>query len=151
MVKDKMIQNDSVEVCSQNTQHHCFLIIYKRCGKSHTHTGKRHCFSQFHVEIFVHDLCHNIQSARGCISVKKNAQSYADDQDIAENIQLLTIGHGTEIRKNLFEQTKKQRKHDAGINSLYTKLFTAGKKTDDQQYHIQDHRDRRKRKRHKVG
>lgn len=50
-----------------------------------------------------------------------------------------------------FEQTKKQRKHDAGINSLYTKLFTAGKKTDDQQYHIQDHRDRRKRKRHKVG
>ena len=72
-------------------------------------------------------------------------------QDIAENIQLLTVGHGTEIRKNLFEQTKKQRKHDAGINSLYTKLFTAGKKTDDQQYHIQDHRDRRKRKRNKVG
>ena len=103
------------------------------------------------MQIFVHDLCNDVQTAGGCISVKKNAQSYADDQDIAENIQLLTVGHGTEIRKNLFEQTKKQRKHDAGINSLYTKLFTAGKKTDDQQYHIQDHRDRRKRKRHKVG
>ena len=99
MVKDKVIQNHSIKVCSQNTQHHCLLIIYHRCGKSHTHTGKRHCFSQFHVEIFVHNLCHNIQTTGGCISVKKNAQSYADDQGIAENIQFLTVGHGAKIRK----------------------------------------------------
>ena len=63
MVKNKMVQNDSVKIRSQNTQNYCLFIIHKRRGKCHAHTGKGHGFSKLHVKIFVHDLRYDIQSA----------------------------------------------------------------------------------------
>ena len=63
MVKNKMIQNDSVKLRSQNTQNYCLFIVDKCRGKCHAHTGKRHGFSKFHVEILIHDLRYDIQSA----------------------------------------------------------------------------------------
>ena len=43
------------------------------------------------MKIFIHDLCDNIQSTGRGIPVKENAQTYTDDQNIAENIQFLTV------------------------------------------------------------
>ena len=63
IIKNKMIQNDSVKLRSQNTQNYCLLIVDKRRGKCHAHTGKGHGFSKLHVEILIHDLRHDIQSA----------------------------------------------------------------------------------------
>ena len=40
MIKNKMIQNNSVKIRSQNTQDYCFFIIHKRRRKCHAHTGK---------------------------------------------------------------------------------------------------------------
>ena len=91
IVKNKMIQNDSVEIGTQDTQHHRFLIIYQCCGQCHTHTGERHSLTQFHMEIFIHDLRHNIQSSGRCIPVEQNAESHADHQNIAQYIQFLTV------------------------------------------------------------
>ena len=94
------------------------------------------------MQVFIHDFCDNIQSTGRGIPVKENAQTYTDDQNIAENIQLLTVGHGTKIRKDFFKYSKKDREHDAGIYGFYTKFPTAGKKADNQKYDIQNHRDR---------
>ena len=103
------------------------------------------------MQVFIHDLCDNIQSTGRGIPVKENAQTYTDDQNIAENIQFLTVGHGTKIRKDFFKYSKKDREHDAGIYGFYTKFPTAGKKADNQKYDIQNHRDRRQRKWDEVG
>ena len=42
MIKNKIIQNDSVKVSTEKAQHNGFFVINQRCGKRHAHTGKRH-------------------------------------------------------------------------------------------------------------
>ena len=151
VVKNKMIQHKAVKIGSKNTQHNRFLIIHQCCGKSHAHSGQGHCLSQFHVEILIHDLCHNIQPAGGCISIKKNTKSHTDHQDIGKHIQLLAAGHRTHIRKYPLKQTNKYRQHNACINRFYSKLSSTGDKTYDQKYHIQNHSNCRQGKWYKIG
>ena len=95
------------------------------------------------MQIFVHDLGNDVQSAGRGIAVKKNTESDADNQNIAEYIQFLAVGHGTKIREDSFKYSKKDGEHDAGINCFYSEFFAAGDKTNDQKYDIQDHGDRR--------
>ena len=102
------------------------------------------------MQIFVHDLCYDIKPTGRGISVKKNAQANADNKDITQHIQLLTVAHRSKIRKNFFKNSEKNRKHNAGVNGLYSKFFSAGKKADDQKNNIQDHGDCRQRKRDKI-
>ena len=54
----------------KHTQYHCLFIVHKCRRQRHTHPGQRHRFSQIHVQIFVHNLRHNIQPARRCIAIK---------------------------------------------------------------------------------
>ena len=103
------------------------------------------------MQIFVHDLCYNVQSPGGSISVKKNAQSNADNQDIAENIQFLTVGHRAKIREDFFKKPQKNRKHDTGVDGFYPEFPSTGKEADDQKNYIQDHGDGRQRQWYKVG
>ena len=151
VIKNKMIQNNSVKIRSKDTQNYRFLVVNECCRQSNTHTGQRHGFSKLHMKIFIHDLCYNIKSAGRSISVKKNAESHTDYQCIAQNIQLLTVCHRAKIRKDFFKQSKKNRKHNTGVNSFYAKFSSAGKKANDQKYYIQNHGDGGKRQRYKVG
>lgn len=84
------------------------------------------------MQIFVHDLGNDIQTAGGCIAIKKNAESYADNQNITENIQLLAVGHRAKIRKDFFKQSEEQREHNAGVDGFYAKFLSTGDKTNDQ-------------------
>ena len=102
------------------------------------------------MQIFVHDLGNDIQSAGGGIAIKKNAESNADDQNIAEYIQFLAVGHGTKIREDFFEYSKKDREHDAGVNCFYSEFLATGDKSNDQEYNVQNHGDRRQWQWYKV-
>ena len=98
-----MIQHDAVEISAQNAQDHRFLIIDQRCGKRYAHPRQRHGFSQFHVQVLVHDFRHDIQPAGGRVAVEQNAQPDADHQDIAHHVQLLTASHRASLREQLFK------------------------------------------------
>ena len=77
-----MIQHNTVKVCTKHTQYDRFFII-DQCGrKCHTHSRDGHRFSQFDMKIFIHDLCHDIQSAGRCIHIKLDAESEAYNQNI---------------------------------------------------------------------
>ena len=91
------------------------------------------------MQIFVHNLCHDVQSAGRCISVKKNTQTYADYQNVAEHIQFLTVGHGTKIRKYFFKKADKQWQNNTCVNRFYAKFTSTGEEANDQKHNIQDH------------
>ena len=93
MIKNKMIQNNSIKIRSKNTQDYRFFVVNECCRQGNAHTGQRHSFSKLHMKIFIHDLCYNIKSAGRSISVKKNTESHTDYKCIAQNIQLLTVCH----------------------------------------------------------
>ena len=63
VVEDEMIQHNAVEVSTKNAQHHGLFIVDKGSGKRHAHSRKGHGLAQFHVQILIHDLCHDIQPA----------------------------------------------------------------------------------------
>ena len=151
MIKNKMIQNNSIKIRSKNTQDYRFFVVNECCRQGNTHTRQRHGFSKLHMKIFIHDLCYNIKSAGRSISVKKNTESHTDYKCIAQNIQLLTVCHRTKIREDFFKKSKKNRKHDTGVDGFYTKFSSAGKKADDQKYYVQNHGDGGKGQRYKVG
>ena len=65
-----MIQHDPIEVRSENTQYNRLFVIDERGRKCYAHSGQRHCLSKFHMQIFIHDLRHNIQTAGRRIPVK---------------------------------------------------------------------------------
>ena len=150
VVEDEMIQHDAVEVSTKNAQHHRLFIVDKGGRERHAHARKRHGLAQLHVQVLVHDLCHNIQPAGGCVAVEQNAQTHADHQNIAQHIQFLTIGHGAKIREQPLEKPQKYRQHHAGIHGFCSKLPAAGEKTDDEQHGIQHHSNSRKWQRHKI-
>ena len=85
------------------------------------------------MQIFIQDLCHDVQTAGRGIAIKQNAQSDADNKDVTQNIQLLTAGERSVCRKNLFKQCQKQWQQNAGIDGLRSKFFSAGEKADDEQ------------------
>ena len=45
VVEDKVIEHDTVEVSSEDTQDNGLFVIDKRGRKSYTHAGEGHCFS----------------------------------------------------------------------------------------------------------
>ena len=151
VIKDEMVQHDAVEVSTEDTQHHGLFIVDQGRGKRHTHSRQRHGFSQFHVQVLVHDLCHDIQPAGGCIAVEQNTQPDADHQNIAQHVQLLTAGHRAELREQLFKQPQKHRQQHTGVYGLCAKFSAAGKEPDDEKHDVQDHRNDRQGQRHKIG
>ena len=44
------------------------------------------------MQVFVQDLCHDVQTAGGGVAVEQNAQTDAHDEDVTQHIQLLTAG-----------------------------------------------------------
>ena len=94
-----MIQNDAVEIRAENTQNDGFLIIDERRGQRDAHTGQGHGPAQIHAQVFIQDLCHDIQPTGRGVPVKENAQADADHQNVAKHIQLLTVGHRAKIRE----------------------------------------------------
>ena len=93
------------------------------------------------MQVFVHDLGDDVQPARRGVAVEQDAQPHADDEDVAQHVQLLAVGQGAEVREEPLEQADKRREHDAGVDRLGTELPPAGQKPDDEQHDIQNHRD----------
>ena len=149
--KNKVIQKKSVKIGTKNAENNRLFIIHKRCRKSYAHPGKRYGLSKLHMQIFIHNLCHNIQSPGGCIPVKKNTATCARSQNVADYIQLLASGHGLISRKSFFIYSQKNRKHNACIYGFYSKFFSTGQKTNNQKHHIHNHGNCGKRQRYKVG
>ena len=151
VVEDEIIQNDSVEIGAENAQHHRLFVVDEGGGKRHAHARQSHGAPQIHAQVFVQDFGHDVQPARGRVAVEEDAQADAHRQHIAQHVQLLTVRHGGEIRKQRLEKPEEQGQHDAGVHGLDPEFPAAGEKADDQQRDVQDHRDRRQRKRHKIG
>ena len=141
LVEDEMIQHDAVQVGTQNAQHHGFAVIEEGGGKSDAHAGGGHGLSQLDVQIFVHDLRHDIQAAGGGVPVEQNRQAHADGEDIADHIQGHVPGEGGIIRQKLLEQPDEKGQKNRGIHGFCAELPAAGEKSHQEKGHIQRHRE----------
>ena len=63
-----------------------------------------------------------VQPARRGVAVEQDAQPQADDEDVAQHVQLLAVGQGAEVREEPLEQADKRREQDAGVDRLGTEL-----------------------------
>ena len=149
--EDKMIYKQSAEIGGKHTDDHDFFVIEEGRRESNQHSGSRHSLAQLHAKIFVHQLCHNIQTAGGCITGKYKGQTNADNQNITDSIQQGILGNGLKSRKQNLIHTQKSRKQHGGIYRLYTKLRSDQKKTDDQKAHIQKEGNNRNRERNQIA
>ena len=95
VVKNEMVQNNAVEIRAEDAQHHGLLVVDQRCRQRHAHAGQRHGPAQLHAQVFVQDLCHDIQPAGRRVAVEQDAQADADHQNVAQHVQLLAAGQWT--------------------------------------------------------
>ena len=131
--KDKVIHDQTAEIGGQNTEYHSLLVIAEGRGKGYQHTGQGDGLTDFHVKKFVHQLCHNVQTAGGCVAGEKNGLTDADDQNIADNIQKRIAGNGQVVGKQNFQQTQEARHNQRSINGFYAELGPDQKIADNQQ------------------
>lgn len=75
------------------------------------------------------------------LRLNRMLRPHADDEDVAQHVQLLAVGQGAEVREEPLEQADKRREQDAGVDRLGTELPPAGQEPDDEQHDIQNHRD----------
>ena len=103
--KDEMSQHHTVQICSEDAQYHRLLVIDQRRAQGYQHAAEAHSPAEIHVQVSVHDLCHNVQPSRGGVPIEQNAQPDAHYKDIAGHIQGRIPGKGTVIRQQKLEQT----------------------------------------------
>ena len=130
VVKDKMIQHQTVEIGSQYAENNGLFVVDQRRRQRHAHTGKRHCPPQIHMQVLVHNLGNDIQPSGRSIAVKQDAQPYADHQNVTQHIQLLAVGQRTDVWENALQHTDEKRQQNAGVHGFGAKLAPAGQKAD---------------------
>ena len=149
--ENEMIHHDAAKVGAQNAEHHRFGIVAQRGSQSHRDTGNGHGFSHIHLQILVHDFCHNIQATGGGILGEQNGKTHAHQQNIADHIQQRILGNGLKIRKQQFKYTQNQRHQHGAIYRFDAKFRPHQQKADDQQTDIHDHGNGGNRQRNKVA
>jgi hypothetical protein len=91
----------------------------------------------------VHNLCHDIKTARRSIAQKQESHRYADDNDVAKHVKQRVIRQGLKIGKHPLKHADERGNYNGGVNGFCTKLRTNEDKPDNEEQYVDDEVDKK--------
>ena len=149
--ENEMIHDHTAKVCTQQAENDSLAIIAKCGGQSHGNTGIGHCLTQINSQVFVQDLCDDVQATGRCVPGEQNCQTDAYHQNIADHIQQRILGDGLEVGEDPFKDTHDQRHQNGAVDRLGAKLRTNENEANDQKTYVHDQGDGGNRERNEVA
>ena len=118
---DKVVQNETAEVSGQGADDHGLEIVGKVGACDGHKTSDDDGFSEVHMEIFVHDLRDNVETAGRGVRVKEDGLSVADHDDHGNHVQSDISGRGYRTREQKLEHEEQCRQQDGDKDDLCPK------------------------------
>ena len=150
IAENEIIQGDAAKIRAQDTEYHSLLVIAEGRAQGHQDAGGGHRLAQLHSQELVHQLRHDVQTAGGGIGGEQLAQTHADHQDVADDVDQRIPGQGLKIREQPLKDADGSRQQHGTVDGFHTKLRTDQKKADGQKAHVHDHGDQRCRQGDKL-
>ena len=135
--EDKVVYNNSAEIRADHAEDDGLLVVAESGGKSDNHPGDGHRLSEIHAQVAVHQLRHDVQTARGGITGEKKCQTDADRKDVADRIDERIGGERLKIRERDFVHAHNGGKQDGGIHGFDAEFRADQKESDQQKDHVQ--------------
>ena len=118
---NEVVQNETAEVSGQGSDDHGLEIVGKVGACDGHKTSDDDGFSEVHMEIFVHDLRDNVETAGRSVRVKEDSLSVADHDDHGDHIHSDISGRGYRTREQKLEHEEQRRKQEGDKDDLCPK------------------------------
>lgn len=115
---DKVVQDEAAEVGGQGADDHGLEVVGKVGACDGHKTSDDDGFSEVHMEIFVHDLRDNVETAGRSVGVKEDSLSVADHDDHSHHVQGDISCGRTRIWEQDLEHKEKRRQQDGDKDDL---------------------------------
>lgn len=115
---NEVVQNETAEVSGQGADNHGLEIVGKVGACDGHKTSDDDGFSEVHMEIFVHDLRDNVETAGRSVRVKEDSLSVADHDDHSDHVQSDISRRGYRTREQKLEHEEKRRQQDGDKDDL---------------------------------
>ncbi len=115
---DKVVQDEAAEVGGQGADDHGLEVVGKVGACDGHKTSDDDGFSEVHMEIFVHDLRDNVETAGRSVRVKEDSLSVADHDDHSHHVQGDISCGRTRIWEQDLEHKEKRRQQDGDKDDL---------------------------------
>ena len=129
---DKVVQDEAAEVGGQGADDHGLEVVGEIGACDGHHSGDNDGLSEIHVEVLVHDLRDNVETAGRGVGVKEDGLSVADHNDHADYVQGDVPRRRSRIREGGFKYEEKYREQDGDKDDLCPEsLIDKEKRQDD--------------------
>ena len=118
---NEVVQNETAEVSGQGADDHGLEVVGEIGACDGHKTSDDDGFSEVHMEIFVHDLRDNVETAGRSVRVKEDSLSVADHDDHGDHIHSDISGRGYRIRVQKLEHEEQRRKQEGDKDDLCPK------------------------------
>lgn len=115
---DKVVQDEAAEVGGQGADDHGLEVVGEIGACDGHHSGDNDGLSEIHVEVLVHDLRDNVETAGRGVGVKEDCLSVADHDDHSHHIQGDISCGRTRIWEQDLEHKEKRRQQDGDKDDL---------------------------------
>ena len=115
---DKVVQHETAEVGRQSTDDHGLKIVGEIGARDRHHAGDDDRLAEIQMEIFVHDLRDNIETAGCRVGVEEDRLSETDHNDHADYVQGDVPRRRSRIREGGFKYEEKYREQDGDEDDL---------------------------------
>ena len=115
---NEVVQNETTEVSGQGADNHGLEIVGKVGACDGHKTSDDDGLSEVHMEIFVHDLRDNVETAGRSVRVKEDSLSVADHDDHGDHIHSDISCGRTRIWEQDLEHKEKRRQQDGDKDDL---------------------------------
>ncbi len=141
--EDESVNDHTAAICTENAEHDGFGVVADR-GREGDHQARdRNCSSELHLEVLVHDLRDDVESARRGVDGKQNCHCKTDDEEVADHIEEGILGQRLEIGENDLKYAKGSGHEDGGIDRFCSEFGSNEQKSHRQKDDIQRKRDHR--------
>ena len=115
---DKVVQDEAAEVGGQGADDHGLEVVGEIGACDGHHSGDNDGLSEIHVEVLVHDLRDNVETAGRGVGVKEDCLSVADHDDHSHHVQGDISCGRTRIWEQDLEHKEKRRQQDGDKDDL---------------------------------
>ena len=115
---DKVVQDEAAEVGGQGADDHGLEVVGEIGACDGHHSGDNDGLSEIHVEVLVHDLRDNIETAGCRVGVEEDRLSETDHNDHTNYIQGDVPRRRSRIREGGFKYEEKYREQDGDKDDL---------------------------------
>lgn len=115
---DKVVQDEAAEVGGQGADDHGLKVVGEIGACDGHHSGDNDGLSEIHVEVLVHDLRDNVETAGRGVGVKEDCLSVADHDDHSHHVQGDISCGRTRIWEQDLEHKEKRRQQDGDKDDL---------------------------------